>query len=75
VYTSTTQNDPPAVEIEALGFTYPSGGIGEPGVEALRDITMRVDQGARLGILGPRHAKRGSLATCRSASARIWTGR
>lgn len=59
--TSTTQNDPPAVEIEALGFTYPSGGIGEPGVEALRDITMRVDKGARLGILGPNGGGKSTL--------------
>lgn len=51
----------PAVEIEGVSFTYPPGGVGEPGVVALRDITMRVDQRTRVGILGPNGGGKSTL--------------
>ena len=50
-----------AVEIDAVGFTYPPGGVGEPGVEALRSITMNVAPGSRLGILGPNGGGKSTL--------------
>lgn len=56
-----TNHDSPAVEIDGVGFAYPPGGVGEPGVEALRDITMRVEHHARLGILGPNGGGKSTL--------------
>jgi zinc transport system ATP-binding protein len=55
------ETHPAAVEIEAVGYTYPPGGVGEPGVEALREITMRVEPGTRLGILGPNGGGKSTL--------------
>ena len=50
-----------AIELDSVGYTYPPGGVGEPGVEALRDITMRVEPGTRLGILGPNGGGKSTL--------------
>lgn len=56
-----TQPDTPAVAVESLSFSYPPGGIGEPGVEALRGITMHVAPNTRLGILGPNGGGKSTL--------------
>jgi len=50
-----------AVEIHHVGFCYPPSGVGESGVEVLRDITMRVDPGSHLGILGPNGGGKSTL--------------
>lgn len=54
-------NQPAAVEIESLSFAYPPGGVGEPSIEVLRDISMRVDSRSRLGILGPNGGGKSTL--------------
>lgn len=51
----------PAIDLERVSYTYPPGGVGEHGVEALRDITMRVEPGTRLGILGPNGGGKSTL--------------
>ncbi len=51
----------PAVEIDGVSFSYPPSGVGEPAVEALRDISMRVEQQTRLGILGPNGGGKSTL--------------
>ena len=58
---SPIQPDAPAVEIEGVSFTYPPSGVGERGVEALRDISMRVAQHSRLGVLGPNGGGKSTL--------------
>jgi zinc transport system ATP-binding protein len=51
----------PAVEIHGVGFSYPPSGVGEPGVEVLRDITMRVEPNTKMGILGPNGGGKSTL--------------
>ena len=58
---SQHQPELPAVEIEGVSYSYPPGGVGEPGVEALRDISMRVEPHSRLGILGPNGGGKSTL--------------
>lgn len=57
----TMQSSGPAVEIEGLSFCYPPSGVGEPGVEVLRGISMRVQARTRLGILGPNGGGKSTL--------------
>lgn len=59
--TTAQHNQIPAIDLERVGYTYPPGGVGEVGVEALRDITMRVEPGTRLGILGPNGGGKSTL--------------
>lgn len=56
-----SQSDVPAVEINAVGYTYPPSGVGEQGVEALRDITLHIEPRTRLGILGPNGGGKSTL--------------
>lgn len=58
---ASNQTDEPAVAIESLSFTYPPGGVGEQGVEALRGITMHIAPRTRLGILGPNGGGKSTL--------------
>ncbi|MBL4592012.1 MAG: metal ABC transporter ATP-binding protein [Phycisphaerales bacterium] len=51
----------PAIDIQGVGFTYPSTGIGQGAVEALSGISMRIEPGARLGILGPNGGGKSTL--------------
>lgn len=44
-----------------MGYTYPPGGVGERGVEALRDITLHIEPRTRLGILGPNGGGKSTL--------------
>jgi zinc transport system ATP-binding protein len=54
-------NQTPAVEVESLAFAYPPGAVGEPSIEVLRDISMRIEPGSRLGILGPNGGGKSTL--------------
>ena len=58
---TTEQSQRPAVEISEVGFSYPPSGVGEPGVEVLRNITLQVDPSCRLGILGPNGGGKSTL--------------
>ncbi len=58
---TSPHTDVPAVEIDALSYTYPASGVGESGVEALRGITMLVAQNTRLGVLGPNGGGKSTL--------------
>jgi len=51
----------PAIEVDGVSYSYPATGIGEQGVEALQRISMLVEPGARLGILGPNGGGKSTL--------------
>ncbi len=51
----------PAIDLRGVGLTYRASGVGHQPVEALRDITMQVNAGTRLGILGPNGGGKSTL--------------
>jgi len=50
-----------AVAIEGVSFAYPARAVGEDPVPALRDISMTVPAGTRLGVLGPNGGGKSTL--------------
>jgi zinc transport system ATP-binding protein len=52
---------PPAVEIAGVSFAYPPRAAGEAPVPALREVSLRVGAGTRLGILGPNGGGKSTL--------------
>lgn len=56
----TAAPDPPAVVYEGVSFSYAPGEDGHTP-PALQNITLRVEQGVRLGILGPNGGGKSTL--------------
>lgn len=59
--TGTDRGGEPAVEITGVSYTYPARGVRDEAVAALRDVTLRVERGTRLGILGPNGGGKSTL--------------
>jgi zinc transport system ATP-binding protein len=59
--TQTQSADAPAIQVDGVSYRYPAPGGRERGVEAVQEITMRVEQGSRLGILGPNGGGKSTL--------------
>src|SRR5262245_30857728 len=51
----------PAVRYEHVTFAYPKSGGNGPAREALKDITLDIREGERLGILGPNGGGKSTL--------------
>lgn len=51
----------PAVEINAISFTYPALGLDSRSVNALDSISLSIDQRTKLGILGPNGGGKSTL--------------
>lgn len=52
----------PAIEMRGVSYTYPSAPLGgRPSGPAIRDISLTVEQGERLGILGPNGGGKSTL--------------
>ncbi|MCA9304801.1 MAG: metal ABC transporter ATP-binding protein [Phycisphaerales bacterium] len=52
---------PPAIEVDAVSYSYPAMGLRERGTEALDRVSMIVEPGARVGILGPNGGGKSTL--------------
>ncbi len=50
-----------AVQLDRVSFAYPARGLRDQPVQALRDITMSVPGGSRLGVLGPNGGGKSTL--------------
>lgn len=50
-----------AVEIEGLSYTYPARGLRDEAVPALKGVSLTVERGSRLGILGPNGGGKSTL--------------
>lgn len=52
----------PAIEMQGVSFTYPSAPMGDVAQgPAIQDISLTIDQGERLGILGPNGGGKSTL--------------
>ncbi|RMH26870.1 MAG: metal ABC transporter ATP-binding protein [Planctomycetota bacterium] len=50
-----------AVQLDRVSFAYPARGLRDQPVQALRDISMAVPVGSRLGVLGPNGGGKSTL--------------
>jgi zinc transport system ATP-binding protein len=64
----------PAVSYEGLSFAYGQTGEGQPA-PALKNITLRVEPGERLGILGPNGGGKSTLLKLTLGLLQGYTGR
>ncbi|MDF1808137.1 MAG: metal ABC transporter ATP-binding protein [Phycisphaerales bacterium] len=51
----------PAVEIDHVSYTYPASGLDAQPVSALQDISFKVDEKTKLGVLGPNGGGKSTL--------------
>lgn len=51
----------PAVQLDRVSFSYPPRALRDEPVHALSDVTMTVDAGSRLGVLGPNGGGKSTL--------------
>ena len=57
----TTASGTPAVELSRVSYTYPARGFDPDPVAAVEDVSLRVERGQRLGILGPNGGGKSTL--------------
>lgn len=51
----------PAIVCQGVSFAYPSAAADQPAMEALKGVTLAVESGERLGILGPNGGGKSTL--------------
>ncbi|HEY5820849.1 MAG TPA: ABC transporter ATP-binding protein [Propionibacteriaceae bacterium] len=72
--TSTgAENHPPALELTGVSVDYP-GRLGKPAFRALHDLTVGVQPGAVLGVVGESGSSKSTLARAVSGQLPVATG-